>query len=320
MGVMKESNVNRPICGSKQISLLMVEAIAGLMLFCLLVAAAGAQPPQENPPGNQAETRVEAAPESVASLPDPPKDSAQHFIQYMKTVRNEEEKYLEQRFERAQALIHNGDLYRDKETRAFLLTPREKFCRRWNLSRAYDHSFLDIRYGVTISGPHLVGHMTSALDVQPGDKVLEIGTGSGYQSAMLTYLTNQVYTIEIIEPLAAETDALYTELAASGYPEDGKIVRKADDGYYGWEEYAPFDKIIVTCGIDHIPPPLLKQLKVGGAMVIPIGPPGAQVILKVTKNEDAQGNPVIVREDIYHGRKKEAFVPFTKKDGGTHFK
>ena len=86
------------------------------------------------------------------------------------------------------------------------------------------------------------------------------------------------------------------------------------------EEFAPFDKIIVTCGIDHIPPPLLKQLKVGGVMIIPVGPPGAQVILKVSKKQDEQGNIVISREDIYHGRKKEAFVPLTNKEGGTHFK
>lgn len=251
---------------------------------------------------------------------NPPRKSESDFVRFMKAERKEEEKYLGQRFERATALIHNKDLSRDKEIRAFLLTPREKFCRPWNLSRAYDHAFLDIRHGVTISGPHLVGRMTSALDVQPGEKVLEIGTGSGYQSAMLAYLTDQVYTIEIIDPLAKDTDKLYTDLAASGYPEYGNIRRKADDGYYGWEEYAPFDKIIVTCGIDHIPPPLLKQLNTGGSMVIPVGPPGAQIILKVTKSQDEKGNITIAREDIYHGRKKEAFVPFTKKEGGTHFK
>ena len=144
--------------------------------------------------------------------------------------------------------------------RAFLLTPRERFCRKWNLKRAYEHAFLDIRYGVTISGPHLVSRMTSSLDVQPGDKVLEIGTGSGYQAAMLSYLTDKVYTIEIIEPLAAETDLLYQELAAAGYPEYSQIKRKADDGYYGWEEHAPFEKIIVTCGNRHIPRPCLNSL------------------------------------------------------------
>jgi protein-L-isoaspartate(D-aspartate) O-methyltransferase len=257
--------------------------------------------------------------QKLAAL-NPPRDSLRSFVQFMKTARQEDDNYLGQRYHRCTTLIQNKDLYREKEIRAFLLTPREKFCRSWNLNRAYDHAFLDIRHGVTISGPHLVGRMTSALDIQPGDKVLEIGTGSGYQAAILSYLTSQVYTIEIIEALEKETARIYTDLATAGYPEYASIKRKADDGYYGWEEHAPFDKIIVTCGIDHIPPPLLKQLNVGGVMVIPVGPPGAQVVLKVTKNVDGQGNPVIAREDIYHGRKKEAFVPFTKKDGGTHFK
>lgn len=291
-----------------------------VVLIVIVLSAFPVRAGEETASKDQPPVASEALPGSVAGLPNPPRDSVKDFVQFMKAERKEDGKYLEQRFERASALIHNKDLYQEKEIRAFLLTPREKFCRSWNVGRAYDHAFLDIRHGVTISGPHLVGRMTSVLDVQPGDKVLEIGTGSGYQSAMLTYLTDQVYTIEIIDPLETETDQLYTDLAALGYPEYDKIKRKSDDGYYGWEEHAPFDKIIVTCGIDHIPPPLLKQLSLGGVMVIPVGPPGAQVILKVTKSQDAQGNPVITREDIYHGRKKEAFVPFTEKGGGTHFK
>ncbi|MGA2402158.1 MAG: protein-L-isoaspartate O-methyltransferase, partial [Syntrophobacteraceae bacterium] len=256
-----------------------------------------------------------------SSCPEINWKSSKEFTASIQSCRkNEETKYLEERYSRAMVLINNKDLVRDREIRAFLLTPREKFCRQWNLSRAYDHAYLDIHYGVTISGPHLVGRMTSALDVQPGDKVLEIGTGSGYHSAMLSNLTDKVYTVEIIDPLEKETDRIYEQLANSGYSEYANIKRKSDDGYYGWEEYAPFDKIIVTCGIDHIPPPLLKQLNMGGVMIIPVGPPGAQVILKVSKNHDAQGNIVISREDIYHGRKKEAFVPLTNKEGGTHFK
>ena len=267
-----------------------------------------------------ATSTVDGSAGSVASLPTPPWDSSKNFVSFMAEKRNEKNSFLAQRYRRAMALKRNKDLYRDKEIKAFLLTPREKFCRKWNLSRAYEHAYLDIHYGVTISGPHIVGRMTSAIDVKPGDKVLEIGTGSGYQGAMLTYLSDHVYTIEIIEPLARETDGLFKDLAASGYPEYNKIKRKADDGYYGWEEFAPFDKVIVTCGIDHIPPPLLKQLSVGGMMVIPVGPPGAQTVLKVTKNKDAEGNFVIKREDIYHGRKKASFVPFTKKGGGTHYR
>ncbi|MEW6265942.1 MAG: protein-L-isoaspartate O-methyltransferase [Thermodesulfobacteriota bacterium] len=251
---------------------------------------------------------------------NPPKDSVDNFVKYMKEQRQEDDKYLRQRFSRTQALIHNKDLWRDKEIRAFLMTPREEFCRKWNLSRAYESNFMDIKYGVTISGPHLVGRMTSALDILPGEKVLEIGTGSGYQSAMLAYLTDKVYTVEIIEPLAKETDQIYADLGKTKYKEYGSIVRKADDGYYGWEQYAPFDKIIVTCGIDHIPPALLNQLKEGGAMVIPVGPPGAQIVLKVTKTKDKDGNFVIAREDIYQGKKKVPFVPFTKKGGGAHTK
>jgi protein-L-isoaspartate(D-aspartate) O-methyltransferase len=287
----------------------------------ILLAAADSQtaPTAQPVPQKKVEEAEKQPKQSLADTIAPPHDSSEKFVEFMKEKRKEDPHYLQLRYSRWQAVVENKDAWREKEFRAFLLTPREKFCRKWNLKRAYDHAFLDIKYGVTISGPHLVSRMTSALDVQPGEKVLEIGTGSGYQSAVLSYLTDQVYTIEIIEKLAEETNQIYKELAASGYPEYDNIKRKADDGYYGWEEYGPFDKIIVTCGIDHIPPPLLKQLKVGGAMVIPVGPPGAQIVMKVTKNMDQDGNVVIAREDIYHGQRKVPFVPFTKKGGGTHF-
>ena len=163
------------------------------------------------------------------------------------------------------------------------MTPREKFVLKQNLGRAYDHAFLDIGFGVTISGPHIVGRMTSNIDPKHGEKVLEIGTGSGYQSAYLSHLTDKVYTIEIIKPLAERTRGIYDQLIKDGYTEYSTITSKAADGYYGWEEVAPFDKIIVTCGIDHVPPPLLQQLRPNGIMVIPVGPPGAQRVLKVVK-------------------------------------
>jgi len=286
-----------------------------------LIAAADTQstPAKEPQTEKKPEDPAKSAGQSLADKLAPPHDSAEHFVQFMQENRKEDPNYLNQRYDRYLHLIENKDVWREREMRAFLLTPREKFCRKWNLKRAYEHAFLDIGYGVTISGPHLVSRMTSALDIQPGEKVLEIGTGSGYQSAVISYLTDKVYTIEIIEKLAGETNKVYTDLAASGYPEYNNIKRKADDGYNGWEEFGPFDKIIVTCGIDHIPPPLLKQLKVGGSMVIPVGPPGAQIVMKVTKSTDQDGNVVIAREDIYHGQKKVPFVPFTKKGGGTHF-
>ena len=158
--------------------------------------------------------------------------------------------------------------------------------------------------------------MTSSLNIAYGDKVLEVGTGSGYQSGFLANMTDKVWTIEIIKPLAARTRGVYDGLIARGYTEYSAINTKNADGYYGWEEAAPFDKIIVTCGIDHIPPPLLRQLKPGGTMVIPVGPPGAEHVLKVTTSVDPKGAVQIARSDIYNGR-IVAFVPFTKLDGDT---
>ena len=252
----------------------------------------------------------------LADLPKPPIDSRDKFVAYMVETRKEDPKMLAWRFDRAQAMIENKDIWREKELRAYLLTPREEFVLERNKSRTYDHAFLDIGYGVTISGPHLVGRMTSTIDVQPNDRVLEIGTGSGYQSALLAHLTDQVYTIEIIDALGKRTEANYQRLITTGYPEFANIHSKVGDGYFGWSDAAPFDKIIVTCGIDHIPPPLLQQLKNGGIMVIPIGPPGRQHVLEVRKMTDAVGNITITRRDIYNG-KIVNFVPFTKAGGGT---
>ena len=165
--------------------------------------------------------------------------------------------------------------------------------------------------------------MTSSIDVKMGEKVLEIGTGSGYQSAYLANLTDKVWSIEIIKPLAERTRGRYDALIERGYSEYKAINSKNADGYFGWEEAAPFDKIIVTCGIDHIPPPLLQQLTTGGIMVIPVGPPGAQHILKVVKEADPGGQVAVKRSDIYAGR-PVPFVAFTKMDGdtikGTHNK
>ena len=129
------------------------------------------------------------------------------------------------------------------------------------------------------------------------------------------------HTIEIIAPLAARTRGIYDGLIKRGYSEYEAISTKQADGYYGWEDAAPFDQIIVTCGIDHVPPPLLEQLKPNGVMVIPIGPPGAQHVLKVVKAQADDGSVVVKRSDIYNGR-VIPFVPFTSLDGdkikGTH--
>jgi protein-L-isoaspartate(D-aspartate) O-methyltransferase len=162
----------------------------------------------------------------------------------------------------------------------------------------------------------MVCAMTNAVNPRPGDRILEVGTGSGYQSSVLAELSDHVYTIEIVAPLQAETDAIYKKLEKQ-YPEYKNVVRIRGDGYFGLPERAPFQKIIVTAGIDHIPPPLLRQLAPGGIMVIPVGPPSGQTILKIVKLPSPDGGFTFTRQDIYHG-KKVIFVPFTSDRGKAH--
>ena len=142
---------------------------------------------------------------------------------------------------------------------------RHRFVPAWLTSFAYLNRPLPIGYGQTISQPLIVARMTDLLKVKEGDKVLEIGTGSGYQAAVLANIAASVYTMEIIEPLGKQADK---RLKTLGYD---NIKTKVDDGYYGWPEAAPFDAIMVTAAASHVPPPLLKQLKPGGRMVIPLG-------------------------------------------------
>ncbi len=161
--------------------------------------------------------------------------------------------------------------------------PRHRFVDESQRNQAYQNNPLPIGHGQTISQPYIVAYMSEMLEIEPGDKVLEIGTGSGYHAAVLSELTPHVYSIEIVEPLA--------ELSSSRYEEIGyhTIKTKTGDGYYGWEEYAPFDKIIVTAAPGHIPSPLMNQLKPGGIMAIPVGSPyQTQNLMKVTKTGDGQ--------------------------------
>jgi len=133
----------------------------------------------------------------------------------------------------------------------------------WNV--AYNDYPLSIGDGQTISQPYIVALMTQCLNLKPTDNVLEIGTGSGYQAAVLAELVDQVYSIEIGEKLAKEASLRLKEL---GYK---NVKVKQGDGYFGWPSYAPFDAIIITCAANHIPPPLTKQLKEGGKLIIPLG-------------------------------------------------
>ncbi len=143
--------------------------------------------------------------------------------------------------------------------------PRHEFVPQDQRGKAYQNRPLPIGHGQTISQPYIVAIMTDLLDLEPGQSVLEIGTGSGYQAAVLAALDTRVYSIEIIEPLALEGQERLRRL---GYD---SIRLKTGDGYYGWPEHAPFDAIIVTAAASHIPPPLVHQLRVGGRMIIPVG-------------------------------------------------
>lgn len=142
---------------------------------------------------------------------------------------------------------------------------RHRFVDRHLQDVAYADHPLPIDEGQTISQPYIVALMTQILNLKAGEKVLEIGTGSGYQAAVLSEITPNVYTIEIRKNLADKAEVRLKEL---GY---GNVKAKAGDGYFGWEEYAPFDAVIVTCAANHIPPPLTKQLKEGGRLIIPLG-------------------------------------------------
>ena len=143
--------------------------------------------------------------------------------------------------------------------------PRHEFVPDRFRNLAYDDSPLPIGFGQTISQPYIVAFMTEKLDPQPTDRVLEIGTGSGYQAAVLAELVAKVYTIEIVEPLAQRAR---TDLQRLGYT---NVLVRAGDGYRGWPDAAPFDAVIVTCAPDQVPQPLVEQLKDGGRMIIPIG-------------------------------------------------
>ena len=164
---------------------------------------------------------------------------------------------------------------------ALATVPRQEFVPTAERPYAYRNQPLPIGHGQTISQPYIVAVMTDLLQLTPESKVLEVGTGSGYQAAILAELTKQVYSIEIIKPLAEQATS---RLARLGYH---NIKTRYADGYYGWQEYAPYDAIIVTAAASHVPPPLIKQLKVGGRMVIPVGSSFlTQELLLVTKGPD----------------------------------
>ena len=176
--------------------------------------------------------------------------------------------------------------------------PRHAFVPANQLPHAYRNRPLPIGHGQTISQPYIVALMTDLARAEPGHKVLEVGTGSGYQAAVMAHLAQAVYTIEIVEPLGLQAMQRLREL---GYD---KVQVRLGDGYHGWAEHAPYDAILVTAAASHIPPPLIRQLKAGGRMVIPVGAAFmVQQLMLVEKNLDGT---VSTRQVL-----PVAFVPLT---------
>ncbi len=176
--------------------------------------------------------------------------------------------------------------------------PRHEFVPPEYRAYSYQNRPLAIGYGQTISQPYIVAIMTDLLEPEADDVVLEVGTGSGYQAAVLAELVRTVYTIEIIPELGAEARARLERL---GYD---NVAPRIGDGYYGWPEHAPFDSVIVTAAAGHVPPPLVEQLRPGGRMVIPVGSPfSVQHLMVLTKHADGS---VTSRQVL-----PVAFVPLT---------
>ena len=200
--------------------------------------------------------------------------------------------------------ISDAPDYRDpvKDPRvltAMRTVPRQHFVEKKLQSQAYGDFPLPIGYGQTISQPYVVALMTEMLEVKPDHKVLEVGAGSGYQAAVLSLLVKGVYTIEIVEALALQAEERLKRLKYAN------VSVRAGDGYYGWEEEAPFDRIIVTCASSLVPPPLLKQLKPGGKMCIPVG--AAYSVQYLTMVEKSETGTITMRKSI-----PVRFVPLTR--------
>lgn len=175
--------------------------------------------------------------------------------------------YKKLREEMVKTQIENRGVKDSATLAALRKVPRHSFVATDQVANAYEDRPLPIGYGQTISQPYIVAYMTEIIKPKPGQKVLEIGTGSGYQAAVLAEIVSKVYTIEIVEELGKQAT---TRLKNLNYK---NIEVKTADGYHGWKEYAPFDAIVVTAAAEYIPTPLKEQLKDGGCMIIPVGSP-----------------------------------------------
>lgn len=209
----------------------------------------------------------------------------------------------DERAEMVRGQIANRGITDEAVLAAMRSVPRHWFVPDAQAGKAYEDRPLPIGWSQTISQPYIVALMTEALGLKPGEKVLEVGTGSGYQAAVLAELTDRVYTIEIVEPLAKRTIEL---LRRRGYE---TIHARISDGYRGWAEEAPFDAIIVTCAPDDPPPRLVEQLAIGGRMCIPVGGQAfGQELILLTKQADG----TLKRDNLA----PVSFVPMTGEAQG----
>ena len=193
---------------------------------------------------------------------------------------DDSDKFVKKRLQMVDNQIKERGIADPEVLRAMSTVPRHLFVPDYLRRQAYTDGPLPIGHGQTISQPYIVAFMTEILHVKPQHRVLEIGTGSGYQAAVLAELTDRVYTMEIIPELADTADK---RLKETGY---SSVNVRQGDGYHGWPDAAPFDAIVVTAAAEFIPPPLLQQLKEGGRMIIPVGSPFyVQHLMLVEKNQ-----------------------------------
>lgn len=212
----------------------------------------------------------------------------------------DEEMYTALRLDMVKRQIKSRGVKDEKVLATMRKVPRHEFVSTEQLHDAYKDSPLPIGSGQTISQPYIVAYMTELLKPQKEHKVLEVGTGSGYQAAVLAEIVDKVYTIEIIEELGVKAQERIKRL------EYKNVEVKIEDGYNGWEKHAPFDSIIVTAAAEHVPPPLIKQLKPGGIMCIPVGSPFfVQDLTVVEKKKDGK---ITIRKVL-----PVRFVPLVRK-------
>jgi len=238
---------------------------------------------------------------AISSTDSKPEEAGRTFLTDPNRSHPRSDERLDERRQMVRIISEFYGLADEKVLNAMLNVPRHWFVTGDMQRLAYADRPLPIGYDQTISQPFIVAYMTSVLELDENKKVLEIGTGSGYQAAVLSELTPHVYSIEIIEPLGL---AAKQKLSEKGY---STVKVKIGDGYKGWPEYQPFDAIIVTCAPEDVPPALIEQLAVGGKIVIPVGRTyGVQQLVLLTKSKDGE----VIKKTLMPVR----FVPMLRDD------